>query len=406
MGEPQPRRWREQRWLIDSVIRTEGIDWDQPRSQYLAAPCGPEAAVDFQLIRQRVQKFADFSSAFELAARRREERATAAEAAGERVTARENYFVAAIHWGAAQWPIAENNARNLRLNERKVDCYSAYARLADHHVERVLIPFQGRALPAWLHLPPGYAGGRLPFVVLLPGMDSFKETTVALYGDRWLQRGLGVLALEMPGQYEAAVLGVHASVENWAAAAPVVMDWLLARPEVDPERVAVAGNSFGSLIGTIMAGAEPRFRACAVSAVIHEPGCDTIFNRASPTYKARFMYMAGYEDEEAFDRFARSLTWEGWAERVRVPYMALAGEADELSPLEHTERLCERLAGPKVLVVYQDTRHSLAGSPAVALGPSPRALQADWVAARLAGAPAPSERWYIDHTGRLTRTPW
>jgi hypothetical protein len=86
--------------------------------------------------------------------------------------------------------------------------------------------------------------------------------------------------------------------------------------------------------------------------------------------------------------------------------MALAGEADELSPLEHTERLCERLAGPKVLVVYQDTRHSLAGSAAVALGPSPRALQAEWVAARLAGVPAASERWYIDHTGRLTRTPW
>ena len=65
--------------------------------------------------------------------------ARTAEDAGQLVSARENYFTAAVHWGAAQWPIAENNATNLRYNERKVACYSQYARLADHHVERVSV---------------------------------------------------------------------------------------------------------------------------------------------------------------------------------------------------------------------------------------------------------------------------
>ena len=39
---PQPRRWIEQRWLIDNIIRANGIDWDPPRSVYLWAPCGVE----------------------------------------------------------------------------------------------------------------------------------------------------------------------------------------------------------------------------------------------------------------------------------------------------------------------------------------------------------------------------
>src|SRR5579884_130315 len=405
MGAPRTRRWQEQRWLIDNIIRTVGPDWDQARTSYLSAPCGPEGAVDFQLIRQRIRKFADFAPVFEAAARRREEQARAAEEAGQTVTARENYFIAAIHWAAAQWPIDENNETNRFYNQRKLDCYSRYARLADHHVERVLIPFHGKALPAWFHLPPGYSGGRLPTVVAIPGMDSFKEMSVALYGDRWLSRGLAVLAIDGPGQYESPLLGVYVTVQNWADAGRIVMDWLAASPEVNPERVGVAGNSFGSLFGTIMVGAEPRYRACAVSAVIHEPGCHTIFEEASPTFKERFMYMAGYENEAEFDAFAKTLTWEGWAEQIRCPYLCLAGEADELSPLEHSERLIATLRVPKLLVVYQEARHGLSESPSVLLGPSPRTLMADWMAARLAGQPFPSEKWYVDLSGRVKRTP-
>ena len=124
MGEPRTRRWQAQRWLIDTTIRTVGMDWDQPRSAYLAAPCPGEAAADFQMIRQRVQKWADFAPSFEAAARRREERARAAEGAGQVVTARESYFTAAVHWGAAQSPVAGMDEANLYYNQRKVECYS------------------------------------------------------------------------------------------------------------------------------------------------------------------------------------------------------------------------------------------------------------------------------------------
>ena len=53
---PLTRRWTEQRWLLDNTIRSVGMDWDQPRSVYLSAPCGPQAAADFAAIRARIQK--------------------------------------------------------------------------------------------------------------------------------------------------------------------------------------------------------------------------------------------------------------------------------------------------------------------------------------------------------------
>jgi hypothetical protein len=62
------------------------------------------------------------------------------------------------------------------------------------------------------------------------------------------------------------------------------------------------------------------------------------------------------------------------------------------------------LKAPKRLVVYQDARHGLSGVPSVALGPSPAILAADWMLARLAGKPFPSERWYVTGAGQVNKT--
>jgi dienelactone hydrolase len=404
-GEPQVRRFNAQRWLLDNVIRANGIDWDQPRSLYLNAPCGIEANADFAGVRERVKKMADIGPTFAAVARRREAKAKAAQAAGHAVTARDNYFMAAIHWGAAQWPYDENDETNIALNEKKRECYAAYAGLADHRVEAVWIPFRGKAIPAWFHLPPGYQGGRVPVVISIPGMDSFKEMAVALYGDRWLNRGMAVLAIDGPGQYEAPMLGIYFSTDAWAETGPAVADWLAARPEIDAGRIGVTGTSFGSFFGTVLTAHEPRVRACAVMSVCHEPGCHTIFQEASPTFKKRFMYMSGIVDEDEFDKFRETITWEGHADKIRVPYLCVAGEAEELSPLEHSERLVAALNGPKQMVIYQESRHSVGNVPAANLGPFPPILAADWMADRLAGKPFASEKWYVTSSGQIEKTP-
>ena len=400
------RRFTEQRWLLDNVIRSVGMDWDQPRSLYLSGPCGIEASADCAGIRQRITELADASPAFEAVARRREAKAAAAEEERYPVTARDNYFMAAIHWGAAQWPIDETNEQNRFYNQRKRECYGKYASLADHHVEAAWIPLPGGpSLPGWFHLPPSHRGGRVPVVISLPGMDSFKEMGVALNGDRWLSRGLAVLALDGPGQYESPVLGIFFRMSSWMETGKAAVDWLGARPDVDPDRIGLAGNSFGSFFGTIAAAHEPRIRAVAVSAVCHEPGFHTIFEEASPTFKTRFMYMSGITDEAEFDKFRKCMTWEGHAERIRAPYHCVAGEAEELSPLEHTERLMKVLGGPKRLVVYQDSRHSVGNVPATNLGPFPPTLTADWMAATLDGRAFPSEKWYVEASGRVVKSP-
>lgn len=403
-GEPRSRRWIEQRWLVDNIIQANGIDWDQPRSFYWMVACGVEAGGDFAIIRNRVKKYADASPSFEWTARRREAKAKAAEQEGALTTAGDNYFMAAIQWGAAQWPIDENNSRNLFLNERKRDCFTRYAKLADHRIEPVWIPYRGKQLPAWFHLPPGYSGGKLPTIVFVPGMDSFKESSIALYGDAWLSRGIAVLAVELPGQYEAAVLGIHVDVKGFAEAGRAWVDWLVKRPEVNPEQIGLYGLSFGSFGVTVVGGSEPRYRAVAAQLTCLEPGFHCLTEEASPTFKQRLMYMSGYTDEAAFDNFRKTLTWEGYADKIRAPYLCIAGECDELCPMEYTEKVMKTVAGPKQLVVYAEARHALGAAPSASLGPNAWVLAADWMKATLTGKTFPNERWFIDPTGRVNKS--
>jgi dienelactone hydrolase len=403
-AEPKVRRWTAQRWALDNVLRSVGIDWDQPRSFYLNAACGIEGGADFAAIRERVKKYADIELAFANTARRREAKARAAEADGSPVTARDNYFMAAIHWGSAQWSHYDNDATNLAYNKSKRDCYTRYAALADHKIEPVMIPFKGKALPGWFHLPPNYTSGRIPVVISFPGMDTYKEVFVALKGDRWLERGIAVLALDGPGQAECRVLGLTVSMDNWTAVGKAAVDWLLARPDIDPGKIGAFGNSFGSFFVTIATANEPRICDCVANSNNLEPGFHAIFEEASPSYKKRFMYMAGFTDEDKFDAFRRTLTWEGHAEKIRVPYLCVAGEWDELSPMVHTERMLKTMSNPRRLVVYQDARHAIGACPSVNLGPHPPTMVADWMAARFAGKPMSNERWYVDNSGAVTKT--
>src|SRR6266436_6552957 len=164
-GGATTRRFTEQRWALDNIIRANGIDWDQPRSIYLSSPCGVEANADFAAIRARVQKMADIGPAFASTAKRREAKARDAEAENNRVTARDNWYMAAIHYGAAEWPYDDSGKQHVELHNKKRECFSNYARLADHKIEAVSIPFKNKSIPGWLHLPPGYSEGKVPVVI-------------------------------------------------------------------------------------------------------------------------------------------------------------------------------------------------------------------------------------------------
>src|SRR3954452_19852169 len=55
MAAPSMRRFDEQRWILDNIIRANGIDWDEARLPGLRAQLGPAGATRIAASRTVVQ---------------------------------------------------------------------------------------------------------------------------------------------------------------------------------------------------------------------------------------------------------------------------------------------------------------------------------------------------------------
>ena len=398
--ERKMRRWREQRWLLDQVIQTRGLDWDQGRTGKILRNCGPGVEGDLREISRRIQKFVDIPREFSRAAKRREELARESEKAGHNIDARDHYYIASVFYTNAMWAIYEDgNENRIAWGERKRACYDKFIQFAGRPIERVELPYQGKSIAALLHLPTNMkAGEKVPCVLYIPGMDGVKEDN-PMHNDPFLERGIAVLAVDGPGQGETRDRGIKCTATNYADAGKLACDYLVRRPEIDANHLGVMGSSMGSYWAPHVVAEEPRFRACAVSGVCVEPGQYAIFNMSSPTFKLNYMYMSGYDDEPAFDEFAKTLTLQGVATKITCPYLVIAGENDEHCDLRFVYEFMGEIRGPKVLVVYEGERHSIRN-------PRARPLVVEWLADRLAGKPLKPEKIFVEMSGKEVHTPW
>lgn len=395
------RRLKDQEWMFDKLIQSGGPDFYWPMTEEALCAVGMDASGDIRTVRGSIRKLLDLIPEMTRIAAKREALAREAEEDGHLVTARDNYFTAAAFYTMAQGPIHEDgNATNQALSARKNACYRNFIRYADRPIEAVDIPFEGKSLPGYLHLPPN-ASGPVPGIVFLGGMDNFKELLVTNPGDKFLERGMAVLAFDGPGQNEARISrGIHVTESNFIAAGKAAMDFLLGRKDIDPERIGITGISMGSFWLTQIVAHDHRYKAAAGFYVCHENGMNTIFNVANPMFKDRYMWMAGYDDEVAFDAFAKKLTLEGLGAKIRCPCLIVAGEDEDLSPIEHSYKLYDEIAAPKTIVVYKGERHGVSDNLDV------RAFIADWFSDRFAGKPLASRRILKDcRTGREIAKP-
>jgi dienelactone hydrolase len=406
-------RFVDQRWLLDAVIRLIGPDWDQGRLEYYSAPCSPDHRAPFLALRGTITKFDDFSREFVKIARHFELRGKRNIAEGHDVSASDDLFAAAIAYGAAQWPIYADGELNQVLERKKNDCYLAYAQRADHHIEAVEIPYQDRTVPAYFHLPPGHtpghtagAGEGLPCVVMVSGMDGFKEMTLLASRDRYLARGLAVLIVDVPGQGSCLPKGIWYDPSAFGEVGVRCYEYAAVRPEIDQNRVMASGMSQGSFWATQLAAAEPRYAACAVLYTCFDPHNTMMFSAQSPTFRQRFLYMTGSRGVEELEAKVAAMDVRPLSAKLTMPYLVIAGEDDALTDPQETFEHLNNVPDPKQLLLYTGEAHAPVTRGSGRLGPPNDVFAADWLADRAAGKPLESRKIVVDSTGRLHTEPW
>ncbi|MBX5442948.1 MAG: alpha/beta fold hydrolase [Solirubrobacteraceae bacterium] len=82
-----------------------------------------------------------------------------------------------------------------------------------------------------------------------------------------IARGYHVLLFDGPGQGRNLIRDGRPIRPDWETVVRPVIDWVLERPEVDPDRVVLAGWSFGGFLAPRAAAFEPR-----LAALVADPG--------------------------------------------------------------------------------------------------------------------------------------
>jgi pimeloyl-ACP methyl ester carboxylesterase len=195
-----------------------------------------------------------------------EAQAQQALAAGHRVSARERFLRAAHYYFTADHYTFEGRPYYYVLWQKSVECFRHAAALADPPIEPVAIPYEGRQLPGYF-LRAGQKRQRRPTLLAMSGFDGSAESLYFSIGAGATRRGYHVLAFEGPGQRDAIQMypdwPFRPDYEKPISAA---VDYALSRPEVDPERLALIGFSFGGHLALRGAAYDQRIKALIADA--------------------------------------------------------------------------------------------------------------------------------------------
>ncbi|UIF84736.1 S9 family peptidase [Cupriavidus sp. UYPR2.512] len=381
-----------QKWILDALIAVAGLDVLHPGAARVMEQLGYDAT-DLKRVFEPLKSGSMAISSWSSVARDIEGRANHWAARGFQATAKRMFERAGLLYARTHYSIHDIELRK-RYWRKYVACFDKVAELANHHIERVRLPFEDFHVHGLFETQRGARSQ--PCVILLPGMDMFKEDWHKFMEQRVLPRGWCAFAIDGPGQGESLTHGLKLSIENFDRAINAVVDWLSKQEAVDPNKIVIMGSSMGSWWATRAAAAEPRLKA--VAANMSSLGSDkwSAISVAQPSYMTNLMFMTGINDVEKLETFIGQMTLEHIAPKVKVPYLIVTGEIDELTTLDATFATYDALQGPKEAWVYEHDFHPIGPTSDEWLTAS-----LDWLDAALSGAlpPALESKVFITKDG-------
>jgi dienelactone hydrolase len=197
------------------------------------------------------------------AAERIEATADACLAAGHRVSASDAYFRATNYFRAAEFYLHGDTSdpRIRELSERSARCFKAALGVSGKRHEHVLIAYEGTTLPG-IFYPASEDRGRT--LIVQTGFDGTIDGLFP-YAQAAARRGWHCLTFEGPGQGLVIRQQGLPFRPDWEKVIGPVVDYLTARPDVDAERIALIGVSFGGNLAPRAAAFERRLAACVAN---------------------------------------------------------------------------------------------------------------------------------------------
>ena len=320
---------------------------------------------------------AGWTDAFAALAERQRSDAQARADAGHAVSARDRFLHASNSYRAAEYFAPAGSPRHAELGLASRAAFLEAAARLPGHVEELWLPWADQRLPGYWCTPPDCDGAGSTLVVT-SGFDGTLEETYVQIGRAGLERGWRVLLVCLPGQMDVTRTERHTSfIPDTERCMSRWLDVALERPEVDAQRLALLGISFGGYFVSRAAAFEPRIRALvANSPIIDLRAYMVAFVAAdlggdpevvlAPSDDLRLDEIDAVPDAElppAMKEMTRSLItrfgqtsfldtfqylkqFRADPAAITCPSLAMVGSGEGGEPMRQFEQFCAELAGP------------------------------------------------------------
>ena len=281
-----------------------------------------------------------------------EARATSAAAVGHMASAMNHYFHAGAYYRQADFFLPADDDGKVELFRHANRCFLAAAKLHDPVIEPVEVPCGDERYAGYFIPPVNPPEGKWPAILTLGGADSFAEEIFFWGGIEVGRRGMAQLIVDTPGRGSSLRLKGIVSRPDYEVPVASVLDWLSARPEVDPDRIGLIGVSLAGYYGPRAAAFEKRIKAmvlwCACYDVIED------LYDFHPPIRSIMNYIVGAKDDVEGRAKLEAFTLKDVAKKITCPTLLSHGATDTLMDPQGAVRLFEAIASEdKELKMWQ-----------------------------------------------------
>jgi pimeloyl-ACP methyl ester carboxylesterase len=190
--------------------------------------------------------------------------AEAANTAGHRHSARELYLRASAFYGASYHPLygAPVDPRLVAAFNKQRQALDNGLALADPPIRPQSIPFEGRAMPAYLLPAAGFAGVKRPTIIFTNGYDGTITDMLFASAVAACRRGYHALLFDGPGQGAMLYESNIPLRPDWETVVSAVVDFALTLPQIHLEKLIISGWSLGGYLAPRAASGEHHLAAC------------------------------------------------------------------------------------------------------------------------------------------------
>lgn len=154
--------------------------------------------------------------------------------------------------------------RLVQAYDKHVETFDKAMSYLNAPVEKINIPFEGQTLNGYFYQPTS-SKQRRPTLIGNTGYDGTQQELFTSMGLAALKRGYNFLCCDGPGQGSALVRQQLYMRPNWETVITPVVNFLIERPEVDPQQICLYGASWAGYLATRAACYEHRLAALIVN---------------------------------------------------------------------------------------------------------------------------------------------